>query len=178
MAPARSATRAGRRAGVAETQLTYEELNLCVQGGLPCTQCHNKTGRKPVSSTTEVSGSHGVRPTLTLQAFDRALKAQHWNTVPKQKFVIPSSRNPLVNAARAIAVAAYPHPTQHVSGGRAERYSIALLAYIFRVSKLIGELDRLPPWVSSLKANAMHNLLNTGLRNLHRSFTVRILLLQ
>jgi hypothetical protein len=108
--------------------------------------------------------------------FDRALKKQHWNIQPKNKYTIPSSHNPLVNAARAIAVAAYPHPIYHQRGGKAERYSYALLAYIMRVSKLIGDLEGLPPWVASLRTTSMQGLLNSGLRNLERAFTIRDLI--
>jgi hypothetical protein len=112
----------------------------------------------------------------TINIFDRALKKQHWNIQPKDKHTIPSSQNPLVNAARAIAVAAYPSPVHHQRGGRAEKYSYALLAYMMRVSKLIGDLETLPPWVAKLRAGSMQSLLNSGARNLERAFTIRDLI--
>lgn len=105
--------------------------------------------------------------------FDAALRKQGWNIQPNAIRYIPSSTNAAINAARAIAVSAYPRPEHLVSGGKAERYSAALIAYMFRISKLIGSLDRLPEWVASFKAESMQRNLDSGLRNLTRAFLIR-----
>jgi hypothetical protein len=108
--------------------------------------------------------------------FDAALRRQGWNTNPRSIRYIPSSTVAVVNAARAIAVSAYPRPEHLTRGGKAERYSAALIAYMFRISKLVGKLDRLPEWVSDFKAESMQRNLDTGLRNLSRAFVVRDLI--
>lgn len=108
--------------------------------------------------------------------FHAQLRRQGWNTQPKNKFAIPSSKNPLVNAARAIAVSAYPNPHYHVRGGKAEKYSVALLAYISRTSRLMDEVDSLPPWVTNIRVDSMERHLSTGRWNLMRALTIRDLI--
>jgi len=121
-----------------------------------------------MSRTTSEREQRQIHP-----VFDEALRKQHWNLIPKDRYVIPSSHNSLVNAARAIAVAAYPSPKNHLKGGKAQRYSAALLAYIFRVSKLQGRIEVLPEWVANFRHSSMLDILSSGLRNLSRSFTIR-----
>jgi hypothetical protein len=135
-----------------------------------------KKKKKKKDARIEPSFFSSNQMAIVENIFDRALKKQNWNIQPKSKYSIPSSHNPLVNAARAIAVAAYPHPSYHQQGGKAERYSYALLAYIMRVSKLMGDLETLPPWAANLRATSMQGLLNSGLRNLWRAFTIRDLI--
>lgn len=105
--------------------------------------------------------------------FDIALKTQGWNVQPKNLLAIPSSHSPLINAARAIAVSAYPSPVYHRPNGKADKYSRALVAYMFRVAKLIGNIKNLPPWVARMKMETMQGHLLTGSRNLYRAITIR-----
>jgi len=90
--------------------------------------------------------------------------------------MIPSSRNPLANAARAIAIAAYPNIKDHVRGGKAETYSRALLANIVRISKSLGDMDELPQWAKEMRVESMQRHLSTGYRNLMRALTIRDLI--
>lgn len=96
-----------------------------------------------------------------------------WNTKPKSRFMIPSSNNPLINASRAIAVSAYPSSKDHFRGGKAEKYSTALLANIIRTSRNLGEVDSLPQWAKDMRVESMERNLSTGYRNLMRALTTR-----
>jgi|GEM_PF-5087642 len=104
------------------------------------------------------------------------LRKQGWNTHPQANFAIPSSDNPLVNASRAIAVSAYPQRHHHMQGGKAEKYSAALLANILRILKRTGEVDGLPDWVKDIRSGSMEAHLASGRRNLMRAFTIRDLI--
>lgn len=108
--------------------------------------------------------------------FDTALKKQGWNIWPEERFSIPSSTDPLLNAARAIAVSAYPKPQQHYRGGKAEKYSVALLAEIYRILKQSGRLKKLPAWTTEFRVASMERHLNSGYRNPMRAFTIRNLI--
>ncbi|WP_333829274.1 hypothetical protein [Pararhodobacter sp.] len=101
------------------------------------------------------------------------LRKRCWNTEPKSKFMIPSSSNPLINASRAIALSAYPNSKDHVRGGKAEKYSTALLANIIRISRNLGEVDSLPQWAKDMRVESMERNLSTGYRNLMRALTIR-----
>jgi hypothetical protein len=105
--------------------------------------------------------------------FDRALKRQNWNLIPQAEKVFPTSINPVLNAATAIAICAYPQSEKLKWNGKAHRYQQALLAYIARASQWTGHLAQLPPWVHELKTDRMWERLATGNRNLMRSFVVR-----
>jgi hypothetical protein len=105
--------------------------------------------------------------------FNSFLIEQGWNVRPRLIHLIPSSENPLVNAARAIAVCAYPHPKNHGPNGKATKYSASLIAYIFRVAKLVGKTEKLPAWIAEIKVESMERHLFTGSRNLHRAFAIR-----
>jgi len=104
------------------------------------------------------------------------LRNQCWNVEPKSKFMIPSSNNPLINASQAISVSAYPSPKDHVRGGKAEKYSTALLANIIRISRNLGDLDHLPLWAKDMRVESMERHLSTGYRNLMRALTIRDLI--
>lgn len=109
-------------------------------------------------------------------AFDEALRKGYWNLLPQEEIKIPSSRNALANAAKAIAICAYPQRSQLKSGAKAHKYAQALLAYMFRVSQWVGELEQLPPWAAELKAEHMRERLATGHDRLIRSFVIRDLI--
>lgn len=104
------------------------------------------------------------------------LKSEAWNTLPKSKYEIPSTRNPAINAARAIAVCAYPDVKYHKKNGKAVKYSTALLAREIRYSKQLGRIDRLPVWAKEMRSEAMERLLLSGHRNLMKAFTIRDLI--
>lgn len=108
--------------------------------------------------------------------FDEALEKQNWNLSPQSEMVFPTSTNPMLNAATAIAICAYPQSEKLRWNGKAHKYQQALLAYSFRVAQWTGLLDQLPPWVRDLKAERMWDRLRTGHRNLMRSFVVRDLI--
>lgn len=105
------------------------------------------------------------------------LRRLGWIETPQSGHMIASSYNPLLNASRAIAVVAYPRPKDHISGGKAERYSIALLSRVARDSRKIGSLAGLPAWAKSMRSQSMESLLETGHRNLMRAITVRNLII-
>lgn len=113
---------------------------------------------------------------LTANLFDKILRRSGWNVVPQTEIVIPSSQSAVANAAKAIAICAYPQPTQLRIGGKAHKYAQALLAYIFRASQWVGELKHLPSWTKEIKAEAMWDRLSTGHERLIRSFVVRDLI--
>jgi hypothetical protein len=109
--------------------------------------------------------------------FNKILHEQYWNIVPVEKEIrIRSSGNPAVSAARAIAICAYPQPKHLASGSKAHKYADALLAYTARAAKWTDREDHLPPWARDLKIERMWDRLNTGHRNLVRSFVVRDLI--
>ena len=104
------------------------------------------------------------------------LKKEGWSINPKSKYMIPTSLNPLLNASRAIAVCAYPDTKDHGRGGKAEKYSVALLSNIARLSRSSGRLHSLPPWARTMRAESMKRHLSTGYRNLMRALTIRDLI--
>ncbi len=108
--------------------------------------------------------------------FNKALRRASWNTTPQEAIVIPSSINAVENAAKAIAICAYPQTSQLRIGGKAHKYANALVAYMFRVSQWVGELDELPPLARKIKAEWMWDRLETGHENLMRSFVIRDLI--
>lgn len=108
--------------------------------------------------------------------FDKVLQEQHWNIGPRKEIVIPSSLNPLANAAKAIAISAYPQRESLKRGGKAHKYFEALIAYVFRVSQWTGGTKKLPSHVIELKIERMWARLRTGHKNLLRSFAVRDLI--
>ena len=108
--------------------------------------------------------------------FDQALKRQHWNLTPQTERVFPTSTIPVLNAATAIAICAYPQPEKLKRNGKAHKYQQALLAYITRASQWTGHLAQLPPWVHELKTDRMWERLAMGHRNLARSFVIRELI--
>lgn len=93
------------------------------------------------------------------------------------EIIIPSSENVIGNAAKAIAITAYPEPQQLRPDGKAHKYADALIAYLFRVSQLRGDIERLPPWVATLKFERMVDRLRTGNRCLLRALLTRNLIL-
>lgn len=107
---------------------------------------------------------------------DKALQRLGWNTSPQNEIAIPSSHNAVINAAKAIAICAYPQTTQLRPGGKAHKYANALLAYMYRVSRWVGKLDELPPLARSIKTELMWDRLRTGHENLMRSFVIRDLI--
>lgn len=108
--------------------------------------------------------------------FDKALEKQNWNLSPRPEMVFPTSTNPMLNAATAIAICAYPQAEKLKWNGKAHKYQQALLAYSFRAAQWTGYLDQLPSWVLELKTDRMWDRLETGHRNLMRSFVVRDLI--
>jgi hypothetical protein len=108
--------------------------------------------------------------------FDLALKRQNWNLIPQKGRIFPTSAHPILNAATAIAICAYPQPEKLKWNGKGHKYQQALLAYITRASQWTGHLDQLPAWVHKLKTDRMWERLATGHRNLARSFVIRELI--
>ena len=108
--------------------------------------------------------------------FDSILRRSGWNITPQDETIIPSSQNAVANAAKAIAICAYPQLDQLRLGGKAHKYANALLAYMFRVSQWVGDLQELPSWVHEVKAKSMRVRLSTGHDRLIRSFVVRDLI--
>jgi hypothetical protein len=111
-----------------------------------------------------------------MSQFDEMLRRSGWNTRPEKEITIPSSSNPLVNAARAIAICAYPQKSQLNRDGKAHKYSDALLAYTARAAQWTGHVEHIPPWARKLKAEKMWTRLKTGHHNLMRSFVLRDLI--
>jgi hypothetical protein len=86
---------------------------------------------------------------------------------------ILTSPNALINAARALAISAYPQSMHLQKGGKAEKYADALLAYMVRVALWNGKVDRLFDWARDIKAEDMRERLRAGHRQLIRHLCVR-----
>lgn len=108
--------------------------------------------------------------------FDKVLKEQGWNISPQAEIIIPSSTRAVVNAAKAMAICAYPQTDKLGNGGKAHKYFEALMAYAFRAAKWTGRIDRLPRSATKLKIERMWDRLGSGNRNLLRSFLIRDLI--
>lgn len=120
---------------------------------------------------------HFIKRTVAMKMNVRSeLRKQCWNTEPKFKDLIPSSHNPILNASRVIAISAYPNPKDHFRGGKAEKYSTALLANIVRISRNSGDMDSLPLWAKKMRVESMERHLSKGYRSLMRALTIRDLI--
>jgi hypothetical protein len=98
--------------------------------------------------------------------FDRVLKEQGWPTRPANPRSFSVDDNPLCAAAQALALLAYPTQREQQPEGPAHKFCAALLADMFRLSRSIGKVQRMPTWVSDLRTETMRGRIGRGERRL------------
>lgn len=100
------------------------------------------------------------------ETFDKFLEKQSWPTEPAEEQRFPIQRNRLIDAAQALALLAYPEPGERHEGGPAHKFSMALLADCFRISRTDGYIEKLPRWAREMKPESMRNKIKQGRRRL------------
>lgn len=105
--------------------------------------------------------------------FDRILKEQHWLVDPPPEVRFRASEEPLLNAALAISICAYPQSKQITSDGKAAKYYFSLLSYIFRISRRMGYINELPAWAKAIPSRNLQGILDTGYARLMRTMAIR-----
>ena len=104
--------------------------------------------------------------TKKADTLDELLERQNWPTGPVEERCFPIQRNPLIDAAQALALLAYPEPDERHEGGPAHKFSMALLADCFRISKTEGYIEKLPRLAREMKPESMRNKIRQGRRRL------------
>jgi hypothetical protein len=90
-----------------------------------------------------------------------------WPCCEVKSIVLPLPSHLVARAAKIIAVVAYPSDEELLPNASAQKFSDAMLAWMFRAAKARGKIGALPSWVSELKAQQMRGRISRGIQRLH-----------
>lgn len=122
--------------------------------------------------------NNGIRKIMTPRELtDKYFALERWPRKPVKPIVLPALNNLVARAAKIIAIAAYPRDAELAKGGPANKFSDAMLAWMFRGAKALNKIQHLPPWIADIKTQQMKNRFGAGVYRLHYRLTSYLALL-
>ncbi len=118
-------------------------------------------GIKPINSSIGTNSAQ----------FAQILRAANWPSTPVSPRIFEIAENPLVAAAQAVSLVAYPLANEQKPNGPAFRFCGALLADLTRLAKTRKKIQKLPTWAAELKIGSMCSRIARGRSRLNHSFS-------